>query len=294
LIKELELDGISAVCKKGLKPDAPNQDAYTMVYVKEKFKLLVVFDGHGLYGHDVTHYLGDALVKLFISHDSLECEPQKAIVDSFVTSQQLLLSLTHTHELDSSMSGTTCTIAYVATGSDSMLVAHVGDSRAVLCQIDSQNVLTSAVDLTVDHKPNLPEERERIEKAGGQVVFDVFFNYRVYSSDGHGGLNMSRALGDTTSHEAGVTEVPESKMVPIDVHRVDLRPDAGNDICVIIATDGVWEFLSSRDAAELVGRFGRTGVRAAAEALAKRSYDLWMQDSEGQISDDITCVVYWV
>merc|ERR1719240_950762 len=192
------------------------------------------------------------------------------------------------------MSGRTCTICYVPTGSDSMLVANVGDSRAVLCQIDSQNALTSAVDLTVDHKPNLPEERERIEKAGGQVVFDGFFNYRVYSSDGHGGLNMSRALGDTTSHEAGVTEVPESKMVPIDVHRVDLRPNAGSDICVIIATDGVWEFISSQEAAELVGSYGRAGVRAAADALAKRSYDLWMEDSEGEVSDDITCILFWV
>jgi len=147
--------------------------------------------------------------------------------------------------------------------------------------------MTSAVDLTVDHKPDLPKERERIEKAGGRVVFDGFFNHRVYLRNGHGGLNLSRTLGDTISHEAGVTEVP-------DVQRVPLQPDAGNDIFVIIATDGVWEFISSQEAAELVGNFGRTGVRNAAEALAKRSYDLWMEDSEGEVSDDITCILFWV
>lgn len=55
----------------------------------------------------------------------------------------------------------------------------------------------SAIDLTMDHKPDCPEERKRIEQAGGKVVFDGFYNYRVYNRTGkYPGLNMSRALGD--------------------------------------------------------------------------------------------------
>ena len=41
--------------------------------------------------------------------------------------------------------------------------------------------------VTYKHKPNSPEERERIEKAGGHVVFG-----RV-----PGSLAVSRALGDS-------------------------------------------------------------------------------------------------
>lgn len=54
-----------------------------------------------------------------------------------------------------------------------------------------------AIDLTMDHKPDHPAERSRIEQAGGRVVFDGFYNYRVYARSGkYPGLNMSRALGD--------------------------------------------------------------------------------------------------
>merc|ERR1719221_1739544 len=74
-----------------------------------------------------------------------------------------------------------------------------------------------ALDLTVDHKPDLPEERARIEKAGGVVLFDGGWSYRVYAKgkrDHRGkrypGLNMSRSMGDLSGqHDAGITAAPE-------------------------------------------------------------------------------------
>lgn len=47
-----------------------------------------------------------------------------------------------------------------------MIVANVGDSRAVLCR-DGK-----AVDLSVDHKPEDTKEKGRIEAAGGIVSDD--------------------------------------------------------------------------------------------------------------------------
>ena len=46
-----------------------------------------------------------------------------------------------------------------------------------------------AVDMSVDHKPTDPPELERILRAGGQVGADSRVN---------GGLNLSRAIGDST------------------------------------------------------------------------------------------------
>ena len=58
--------------------------------------------------------------------------------------------------------------------------ANSGDSRAVMC-LNGQ-----VVDLSYDHKPTNPYEKERILKEGGNVV-----DGRV-----NGELSLSRAIGD--------------------------------------------------------------------------------------------------
>ena len=60
-------------------------------------------------------------------------------------------------------------------------VANVGDSRAVLCGPGGR-----VVDLSFDHKCSRPDEKARIEAAGGQVIRDRL----------HGVLAVSRAFGD--------------------------------------------------------------------------------------------------
>lgn len=50
-----------------------------------------------------------------------------------------------------------------------MYVAHVGDSAVVLgIQEDPSVPFVRAVEVTQDHKPELPRERERIEGLGGR------------------------------------------------------------------------------------------------------------------------------
>merc|ERR1719424_600784 len=101
-------------------------------------------------------------MKLFLQSPLRDAQPEKALVESFTTCQNLLEHQTNTKEMDSSMSGTTCTIVYQPIHEDSLVVAHVGDSRAVLGKKIGNKY--EHFDLTVDHKPNLPEEKARIEK----------------------------------------------------------------------------------------------------------------------------------
>lgn len=63
---------------------------------------------------------------------------------------------------------------------DRYFVANIGDSRAVLSRDDT------AVPLSTDHKPDVPTEKNRIEKAGGFVKLG-----RV-----NGTLSLSRSFGD--------------------------------------------------------------------------------------------------
>ena len=78
------------------------------------------------------------------------------------------------------------------------------------------------------------------------------------------GLAISRSIGDQISHSIGVFEKPE-------VLRFDLKPEHK---FIVIASDGVWEFLSIEEIAQIVQPFfyknnpeqaGNAIVRAAAK-----------------------------
>lgn len=58
-------------------------------------------------------------------------------------------------------SGTTCLLVIIV--NNYLITANVGDSRAIMIQDNN------AVSLTIDHKPDLPLEMERIIKRGGEV-----------------------------------------------------------------------------------------------------------------------------
>lgn len=64
--------------------------------------------------------------------------------------------------------------------------ANVGDSPVI--HIPKEGTATQ---LSVTHHPGLPEEKSRIESAGGMVTIDRLGNSRVF-----GVLAVSRAFGD--------------------------------------------------------------------------------------------------
>lgn len=119
--------------------------------------------------------------------------------------------------------GTTAVIAVIS--GTTLTVANVGDSRCVLCR-DGR-----AIRLTVDHKPDLPEETAYIQSKGGFV------------RDGRVGgmLAVSRAFGDSFLGDA-VNPTPNIK-------RVELTED---DAFMILACDGVWDVMTDQDACDLI------------------------------------------
>jgi serine/threonine protein phosphatase PrpC len=56
---------------------------------------------------------------------------------------------------------------------------------------------------------------------------------------------------------------------------------------LILATDGIWEFISSQKAVEMVAR--HDNPYDAAKALVAQAYKLWLQKETR--TDDISCVV---
>merc|ERR1719217_586038 len=103
-------------------------------------------------------------------------------------------------KLSAQLSGTTCTIALHDIKKGRITLAHVADSTCCVCKKSGNKIIGEA--LTRDHKPDLKDERARIEKNGGRVVFDGYANHRIYAKNArYPGLNMSRCLGDLLGHQ---------------------------------------------------------------------------------------------
>eukprot|EP00395_MALV-II_sp_L67-2_P000105 gene104-406_t len=185
--EELNRLGVGICCKKGLKPESPNQDSFSYVYVGDDFQLVGVYDGHGTAGHHVSHFVKDTLPKLFLSDPNRITDPAKALEEAFSRTQKLIETAEKNGKLQSSMSGTTCTVAYLPKPAgekwvgQKIYLAHCGDSKSVLLSDDPKNASWKGAELTEDHKPSLPQEKKRIEENGGRVMFDGYYNHRVFA-----------------------------------------------------------------------------------------------------------------
>jgi serine/threonine protein phosphatase PrpC len=129
-----------------------------------------------------------------------------------------------------------------------ILMANVGDSRGMLVS------KKKGIALSVDHKPNRPDERRRVIAAGGRVTN----SYGVPRVNGI--LAVSRAFGDRGV--TGVIAEPE-----IQEHRLSL----GDDF-LVLASDGLWDVLAVQECADLVQRhFQRGTPQSCAEMLTERA-----------------------
>jgi len=191
--------------------------------------------------------------------------------------------------IDSSLSGTTAIVVVVIgkAGCRWLVAANTGDSRAFLAFADKpgdRDVKTKP--LSIDQKPDLESERQRILKSGGRVepLLDEHGNAlgpaRVWLSNMMlPGLAMTRSIGDDIAATAGVYALPE-----IETHKL-----VPNDKFMVIASDGVWEFLSNGDVAKMVVAAGGDADKAAKDICAAAHRE-WKAEGV-EVVDDITAIV---
>lgn len=143
-----------------------------------------------------------------------------------------------------------------------------------------------AVDLTHDHKPDLPEELRRIEDADGRVLQVTSGRgapgpFRIFLQTGWvPGLSTSRAFGDAIARRVGVISKP-------DVRVVDLSPA---DRWLVLATDGVWEAMESQEVVDICARHQGSPADAT-KAIVAECLDRWADETDSWEIDDITVIV---
>ncbi|RLN88456.1 hypothetical protein BBJ28_00008987 [Nothophytophthora sp. Chile5] len=142
---------------------------------------------------------------------------------------------------------------------------NLGDCRAVLCRGGR------AVPLTSDHKPDRPDERQRIEQAGGYVGKIAGIS-RVYSAAGAGlamqresstYLAVSRAFGDRTLK----VPTPLVSCEP-EIRRCQMESE---DLFLVLACDGIWDVLSDQEVVDIALPLVQD-AKAAAAAIVKAAY----------------------
>ena len=71
---------------------------------------------------------------------------------------------------------------------------------------------------------------------------------------------------------------------------IDLVPE---DKIIVLASDGVWEFLQNIDVAKIVFPFYlKKNAEGAAENLVREAFKVWKRDED--VIDDITCIVIFL
>jgi len=148
------------------------------------------------------------------------------------------------------MGSTACVVA-VDLRNREVVCANIGDSRAMLVRRAKCNI--QVIGLSEDHKPEHPEERQRIRNAGGQVV-KAGPCHRI-----DGNLNLSRAFGDF--YLKGNSSLPPDKQKVIAYPDCTRKPFKGGDEeLLVVACDGLFERMTNNDIGSMVCKMVNSGM----------------------------------
>mmetsp|Transcript_23640 Transcript_23640/g.41897 ORF Transcript_23640/g.41897 Transcript_23640/m.41897 type:complete len:424 (-) Transcript_23640:82-1353(-) len=243
-----------------------------------------VCDGHGVVGGEIARFVANRLLDILRVQQGLQDEPKGSLVKAIETVTCQLFD----SDLDYRFSGTTL-VALIMTPKE-VICANVGDSRAFLGGVLETRNHSFHVPLSRDHKPELPEEADRIKKAGGRI--------EPYK-DEHGlplgphrvwlkllqipGLAMSRSIGDSVARTVGVSSEPE----------VIVHAWRSQDNFVVLGSDGLFEFLPNETITHMLkSSLATQDFSGASHVLAKEARTRWEEEEE--TIDDISVTVVFL
>ena len=269
-----------------------NQDSFLVLqneYNLKDFNIFSVMDGHGVNGHLVSRFVTKYFTSFFKKNKKMNSSnsSEDQIFYRLKKNDHDVLKRAFRHaerdieknsDIDANFSGTTCVMVFQV--GNRILCGNVGDSRAIIVKGDK------AIPLSIDQKPDDPEESKRIKENGGEISqyeedgeksgpFRVWQKGEVYP-----GIAMSRSIGDFIASKLGV--IPEPKFI-------DEKIDKDTKF-IVVASDGIWEFLDNDTVKNMVMPFyEKNDPNGACKELVKKATEVWNQ--EDVVVDDITVVV---
>jgi len=170
---------------------------------------------------------------------------------------------------------------------DKIVVGHLGDSRMVLGREERDGLVGEQA--TIDHKPDTDSERKRIEECGGLVERLVNHNNKPFIRGGD--FMMRKALGEQPmqlqySRAFGAKDLKVFGMgtcPDVSIFQKDRKVR-----CAIIASDGLWDVISSQQAVDIVKASTQKGMNPAAQLIRAALIE---QSKRKAKADNVTVLV---
>jgi pyruvate dehydrogenase phosphatase len=268
-----------------------------------------IFDGHG--GWQVAEMASDRLIPEAIKHISSNGggrDKNKTVSEAILASfkaveQEYLNKVRDAYRLGYGEVAKVGACALLAVRNENDLyLANCGDCRAVLGSQagdeakEKQNHVCSR--LTRDHNARVPLELLTLQKEHPGED-DVVVCKNPHACYVKGRLQLTRALGDAYlkyaefnapagSHRSRGRHIPEPFTPPYvkstpDIAHVNIGQD---DKFCVLATDGLWDFLSDQEAVDVVSQAIADGVpQAAAERLVKEALTKASQEAGMELQE---------
>lgn len=238
----------------------------------ERFNIFGVFDGHG--GKEVSSFVKNHFTKAFLSNKKIQTDHIKqAIIETFLKMDELMQEPEGIKELkniskksleeddilakkynivDSQMDlyikallskdeniansrGCTAAVCVIDNKTKKIFFANAGDSRLILCKKGK------AYRMSIDHKPDLEIEKNRIHKAYGWVNDFGRIN---------GNLNLSRCLGDL-EYKKNKKISPQEQIITAYPDVIEEKMSSDNEF-IIIGCDGIWDCIQDQEVCDII------------------------------------------
>ena len=225
--------GVSAM--QGWRMEMEDAHVCNTSFALKDHSFFGVFDGHA--GPKVSQYCSQHLLDCIVENikptqDTVTDKVKEGIKQGFLKLDEQLQKLPQWASGED-RSGTTAIVTMVTP--KKIIWANCGDSRGLLCR-DGKVVFA-----TQDHKPYNPDEKSRIERAGGTVMMQ-----RV-----NGSLAVSRALGDFDYKRAADLPATEQLVSPEPELTVQDR-ELSTDEFLLLACDGVFDVMTNEEVIKFV------------------------------------------
>ena len=272
-----------------------NQDSYTFfsnINGLKNFNIFGVLDGHGIEGHFVSKFASKYIPYQIMNnpeiknlkdtemiYNKLKYNNYQIIIKSYLDCDIAL----HKVNFDSKESGSTCNL--IINIGNHIICANTGDSRSIL--VFDENNKYKCIPLSIDFKPEMPEEMNRIILSGGEVrqikneIGEGVGPYRVWKrGEGYPGLAMSRSIGDLNGKKIGV--IPNPGIIEYQLNEKSKY--------IVVCSDGVWEFLNNENVKEIGNKYYlENNPSGFCHELVNTAFSLW--EKNDIVIDDITAVV---